>query len=459
MVGDGSFLVDATFLLRASEATFFGAPLLVDKDGRDHTRSFGVVRDLLRLRRALGVTRGLLIFGSEETAKTDQALLNDLVPLLKRIGLPFVRDDETRVIDLCAHYAPAVQHIVSSNRAMMQFVTSERSVFLCSVGKEDEHITEESIRAIGIRSAQVPALLALSEGKDAPLTRKQAVRLLELHGTLDAALADASAPPAADWKRKLALRQDDLRRKEAESAAPRAGTTQLTPMPEGPFVADSKGSADALREYGFWSLVRLLPPPATTISHVNQARKGATEAAYTAVRCDHDLAVLERRLKHAEICGIDTETIGKDPRNATLLGVSLSIKEGEAFFVPMIPSDLDGLSVDQVRSRITKALSRKVRLVGHNLKYDLGVLHRHGIEIDAPHFDTMLAAYTCFGDWDFWNLAAVTKKVLGHSIKRYRDIVGDGETFLDKPFKELLNTHAVTPTWHCASINRCATSW
>jgi len=49
-----------------------------------------------------------------------------------------------------------------------------------------------------------------------------------------------------------------------------------------------------------------------------------------------------------------------------------------------------------------------------------------------------LATYDCFGDWEFWNLAAIAKKLLGASIKRYRDIVGAGETFLDKPFKELV---------------------
>jgi hypothetical protein len=48
----------------------------------------------------------------------------------------------------------------------------------------------------------------------------------------------------------------------------------------------------------------------------------------------------------------------------------------------------------------------------------------------------MLAAYECFGDWEFFNLGALSKKLLGKDIKRYRDIVGEGETWLDVPFKE-----------------------
>jgi DNA polymerase-1 len=84
------------------------------------------------------------------------------------------------------------------------------------------------------------------------------------------------------------------------------------------------------------------------------------------------------------------------------------------------------------------ALSRKLKLVGHNLKFDIAVLQRHGIDVQALHFDTLLAAHQCFGDLDFWNLAALSKKLLGKSVKRYRDIVGEGETFLDRPFKELV---------------------
>jgi DNA polymerase I len=66
------------------------------------------------------------------------------------------------------------------------------------------------------------------------------------------------------------------------------------------------------------------------------------------------------------------------------------------------------------------------------------VLHRHGICVEELHFDTLVAAHECFGDWDFWNLSALAKKLLGASVRRYREIVGDGETFLDRPFKELV---------------------
>ena len=66
------------------------------------------------------------------------------------------------------------------------------------------------------------------------------------------------------------------------------------------------------------------------------------------------------------------------------------------------------------------------------------MLHRHGIDVQELHFDTLLAAHECFGDWDFWNLSALAKKLLGAKVLRYREIVARGETFLGRPFQELV---------------------
>ena len=180
------------------------------------------------------------------------------------------------------------------------------------------------------------------------------------------------------------------------------------------------------------------PWPLPQVTDIGVSASAECKTDYRAIRCAEDLRALEQCLSLAEVCAIDTETSGKDPRRATLYGVSLAVKEGQAFYVPMMQSDLDGLSPEDVCARLKVALSRKLKLVGHNLKYDFAVLQRHGIDVQDLHFDTLLAAHECFGDWDFWNLAALAKKLLGTSVKRYRDIVGDGETFLDRPFKELV---------------------
>ena len=75
--------------------------------------------------------------------------------------------------------------------------------------------------------------------------------------------------------------------------------------------------------------------------------------------------------------------------------------------------------------------------VGHNLKYDLALLHRNAIEPPARTFDTLLAAHECYGDLDFFNLSYLAKTFLGRTIASYKDIVGKGKTLLELPFEEM----------------------
>jgi len=433
---DALFLIDSTFLFKASEAAFIGAPLLVDKDKRDHTKTFGVVRDLLRLRKTFGIRSAAVVVGEESLAATTDAVVVDVMALLRQINASVLRLDGARVVDVCAQMASSVHWIISTNPSVQQLVGDSLGVLIPRASDDAEVVTKKTLGDAGMRPEWVPAVLALSDGKDAPLKRRQAVRLLEVYGSLEAALADASSAPSSEWKRKLAPNRDGLLQIERELRIRPLVMAAPALSDGGVFVDDSDASVTALKAYGFWSLVRMLPLPEVTDIGVTASAECKTD--YRAIRCAEDLRVLEQCLSQAEVCAIDTETSGKDPRCATLYGVSVAVKEGQAFYVPMMQSDLDGLIPEDVRARLNVALTRKLKLVGHNLKYDFAVLQRNGIDVQELHFDTMLAAHECFGDWEFWNLSALAKRLLGASVKRYRDIVGDGETFLDRPFKELV---------------------
>ena len=434
---DELFLIDSTFLFKASEAAFLGAPLLVDEEGRDHTRTFGVMRDLLRLRRMLGIRRAIVLVGEESVAATHKDVLDDLIPLLRQIGARVLRQDCSRVVDVCAQVGCSAQWIVSMNPAMQQLIADGLGVIIPHAGRDVEVVTRDRLNETGMRPVWVPAVLALSDGENAPLKRRQALRLLEIYGSLEAVLGDVSSAPSADWKRKLAPNAVGLLQVERGLRSWPVAIASPVPIDETSFVDDSKASTTALQAYGFWSLVRMLPAP-DPIEIGDPTSGEGNKTDYRAVRSAEDLRSLEQCLAKADVCAIDTETSGKDPRTATLYGVSLAVREGQAFYVPLIQSDLDGLRPDDVRARLKVALSRRLKLVGHNLKYDFTVLHRHGIDVQELHFDTLLAAHECFGDWDFWNLSALAKKLLGAKVLRYREIVAKGETFLGRPFKELV---------------------
>jgi DNA polymerase-1 len=168
------------------------------------------------------------------------------------------------------------------------------------------------------------------------------------------------------------------------------------------------------------------------------AEPGERKNAYVAVVDQASLLKLKGVLAGATACAIDTESTSKDPRKAILLGVALSTEPGHAFYIPMTKPDLRDISVAEVTATLHDILSKRLIIIGHNLKYDYVLLRRNGIRIATPHFDTMLAAHECFGDWDYFNLGAVAKRILNINLKRYRDIVEPSHRFEDIPFKDQL---------------------
>jgi DNA polymerase-1 len=210
------------------------------------------------------------------------------------------------------------------------------------------------------------------------------------------------------------------------------------------FIEEAEAAASVLKEYGFWSLVRLLPfPERELVSGMNSAEANPPGPDYRAARTWAELDELHKMVDAAEVCALDTEASDKDPRNAVLYGVAFSVRERQAVYVPLVQPDLDGVSQEEVRTRLEKIFRIKTKFVGHNIKFDYLILRKHGMRLRNIHFDTMLAAEECFGDWEFLNLVDVARRLLGTKIKRYGDIVEKEQTFLDVPFKDLVY-HACT---------------
>ena len=92
-----------------------------------------------------------------------------------------------------------------------------------------------------------------------------------------------------------------------------------------------------------------------------------------------------------EILSLDTETTSLSPIDAELVGLSFSVKENEAFYVP-VPANQDEARkiVDLLRPVYE---NEKILKVGQNLKYDYEVLMKYGVRLAGKMFDTMLAHY------------------------------------------------------------------
>ncbi len=100
--------------------------------------------------------------------------------------------------------------------------------------------------------------------------------------------------------------------------------------------------------------------------------------------------LIDTLLQQTEIC-FDTETTNIDANEAELVGMSFSVKKGEAYY---IPCPADRKATEQILDQCGPLFnSTSIVWIGQNLKYDLLVLKWYNKELKGKIFDTMLAHY------------------------------------------------------------------
>ena len=102
------------------------------------------------------------------------------------------------------------------------------------------------------------------------------------------------------------------------------------------------------------------------------------------------LQLVQEAIQQKEIC-IDTETTSLDAHTASLVGISLCWQKGTAYYIPF---DADPQATKE-RVALLQDLFNTTTIcwIGHNIKYDLLVLHYHGIRLKGSMYDTLLAHY------------------------------------------------------------------
>lgn len=92
-----------------------------------------------------------------------------------------------------------------------------------------------------------------------------------------------------------------------------------------------------------------------------------------------------------DFISLDTETTGTDPISAKLVGLSFSVKENQAFYVPIPQNDKEAQKIVNEFKPIYE--NANILKIGQNIKYDLLVLQNYGINLKGKIFDTMIAHY------------------------------------------------------------------
>jgi len=112
---------------------------------------------------------------------------------------------------------------------------------------------------------------------------------------------------------------------------------------------------------------------------------------YQLVQSDEERRNLKRLLGEQRSFCFDTETTGLDLTEAELVGIAFSFKQQEAYYLHL-PETFDECKtvVEVFRSLFE---NEEIEKIAHNLKFDIGMMSRYGIEVKGKLFDTMLAHY------------------------------------------------------------------
>ncbi|MDB9731166.1 DNA polymerase I [Flavobacteriaceae bacterium] len=131
----------------------------------------------------------------------------------------------------------------------------------------------------------------------------------------------------------------------------------------------------------------------------------------------------QKLLQQPKVC-FDTETTSLDPLEANLVGLAFSWEAHKGFYISL-PEDQEETS--KILSELKAFFQHEgIEKVGQNLKYDLKVLHRYGIEVKGPCFDTMLAHYLINPDMRH-NLSVLSETYLNYTPIAIETLIGKGK--------------------------------
>jgi len=363
----------------------------------------------------------------------------------RAFGLPAVEVEGFEADDLIATYVDRAREldrdviIVSSDKDLMQLVAP--GVVMWDPMKAREIGPAEVEERFGVPPELVQDCLALAgdSSDNVPgvpgIGVKTAAQLLKDFGSLEKLLAEAETIKQPKRRQSL-IEFADQARLSKELVALRHDA----PLPvelDGAVRREIDGAVlhAFLKENDFKALIGRIEQvaDAAAAERADTAKAAGTDGpVYAAIT---ELAELDALLAAAEAKGllaIDTETTSLNVARAELVGLSLAVEGNRGFYVPLgHVDDFDQrqpgqLGLTEVLDRLRPVLADPgILKIGHNLKYDIGVLIKYDVPV-TPFDDTMLLSYVLDGASHGHGMDELAERHLDHTTIPYEAVCGKG---------------------------------
>ena len=345
--------------------------------------------------------------------------------------------------------------IITGDRDLLQLVNERTAVYLA--GDDATYISDaDVIKKLGVRADQVVDYKAIvgDTSDNIPgvkgVGEKTAISLLEKFQTLDAIYENLDKVENR-WKGKFEASKEtaymsrDLARIEVNLKI----KLDLEHAAVKPF--DPSKLEAFFKEMEFKTLLAKVPAisghaPATEV--IAKPKKGKageqismfqnqpqivtfsqpSKIEVIVVDTNEKLNDLTKELAKAKVISFDTETTSTEEMKAEIVGISLSVKDGQGYYIPVGHSIGENLPIEKVIEALTPSMTNaKIGKVAHNAKYDYIVLARYGLVVSPLTFDTMLAEFIVDPSSRNLGLKNLASFRLGEEMTHIEELIGKGK--------------------------------
>ncbi|MBN2119158.1 MAG: DNA polymerase I [Anaerolineales bacterium] len=443
--------------------------------GEPTAGTYGFARELLRIIEQEKPDYIAVAFDTGKTFRdqifpaykaTRAKMPDDLAPQIKRIrevvdafNIPRLEMEGFEADDVLGSIARNVLgegvgvKIITGDRDLLQLVNERTTVYLA--GDDQNYITaEDVIRKLGVRPEQVVDYKALVGDKSDNIPgvmgvgEKTAIALIQKFGTLDNIYQNldqvekrwvtklAQNKETAYLSRDLAQIRTDLNIK-LELARAKAGDLNI-PALEALFTElEFRTLLKTLDRLSGKNVSASAPASPKAVGQLSMFANEPQPIISMAATLDIDVRVVDTQKKLAElvkelgkakVISFDTETTSTEEMRAEIVGISLAVKEGEGYYIPVGHHTGTNLPLEQVLAALKGPLTDpQIGKIAHNAKYDYIVLARQGVRVSPLTFDTMLAEFIINPGSHNLGLKNLAFAKLGEEMTHIEDLIGKGK--------------------------------
>lgn len=448
------FIIDGSAIAYRGFFAFIRNPLRT-KSGENTSAVYGFTNSLLKILRdenpeymAVAFDRPEPTFRHEiygEYKATREQMPDELIPqigaikeMIEAFNIPLLELPGYEADDIMATLAQKAEkeglevYLVTGDKDMMQLVSDKIKVYNPKkAGSEIEILGPEEVKEkYGVKPSQIIDFLALmgDASDNVPgvkgIGEKKAVGLLQQFDTLERILDDTGKISSKADREKIEAGRDSalLSKKLVTLDTEVPIEFQISKLEVREW--DEAKIRKLFRDLEFNSLLQSLTPSRKSVAAID-------DAAYHCVATKQDLEKLCDLLRDASGgFAVDLETTSSDPMMAEIVGYSFSLREKEAFYVPVRCPNMQELefNADEVHSLLKPVLENEsLKKCGQNAKYDMLVLRNAGIRLKGLEFDTMIAAYLINPGWRQYSLDSLADEYFSYTKIPTTDLIGKGK--------------------------------